>query len=105
MTYCFDIDGTICNDTPNHDYRKATPRLEVILKLNELYDAGHTVILHTARGASTGIDWLKVTEQQLKAWNVKYHRLIMGRPGADIYVDDKCMRVSEFIQGMRTPIG
>ena len=98
MIYCFDIDGTICNNTKG-DYPKAAPRPEVISKLNELYKSGHTIILHTARGATTGIDWSKLTEDQLKAWNVKYHRLVMGRPGADIYIDDKCLHVSEFVKG------
>jgi len=97
MIYCFDIDGTLCNDTQGN-YPEATPHLEVISKLNKLYDTGHTIVLHTARGSTTGIDWLKLTEDQLKAWNVKYHRLVMGRPGADVYVDDKCIHVSEWIQ-------
>lgn len=97
MIYCFDIDGTICNDTGG-DYPEAEPRLDVIAKLNKLYDAGHTIILHTARGATTGIDWLKFTKDQLKSWNVRYHRLVMGRPGADVYVDDKCVHVSEWMQ-------
>ncbi len=97
MIYCFDIDGTLCSDTQGN-YPEATPCLEVISKLNKLYDAGHTIILHTARGFTTGIDWRTLTEHQLKAWNVKYHRLVMGRPGADVYVDDKCIHVSEWIQ-------
>ena len=104
MIYCFDIDGTLCNDTQGN-YPEATPRPEVISKLNEFYDAGHTIILHTARGFTTGIDWLKLTEEQLKVWNVKYHRLIMGRPGADVYVDDKCIHVADFIQGVITHEG
>jgi carbamoyl-phosphate synthase large subunit len=97
MIYCFDIDGTLCNDTGG-DYLKAEPRPEVISRLNELFDQGHTIIIHTARGATTGIDWRKTTEEQLKLWNVKYHHLVMGRPGADIYIDDKCVNVSEFIK-------
>ncbi|MFC2071649.1 hypothetical protein ACFLUU_02890 [Chloroflexota bacterium] len=97
MIYCFDIDGTLCNDTQGK-YPEATPRMDVILKLNKLYDAGHTIIIHTARGATTGADWRELTERQLKAWNVKYHRLVMGRPGADVYVDDKSIHVSEWLQ-------
>ena len=97
MIYCFDIDGTICNDTKGK-YPEATPRLEVISKLNKLYDAGHTIVVHTARGSTTGIDWLELTEKQLKTWNVKYHRLIMGKPAADVYIDDKCINTSEWIQ-------
>lgn len=104
MIYCFDIDGTLCSDTRG-DYSKATPRLEVISKLNDLYDAGNTIILHTARGATTDIDWRKLTEAQLKAWNVKYHRLVMDKLGADVYIDDKSIHVSDFVRGMMVPDG
>jgi len=102
MRYCFDLDGTLCSDTDG-DYPNATPNLEVIGKLNELYDAGHTIIVYTARGATTGLDWHELAKAQLKAWNVKHHKLIMGKPGAEVYVDDKCIHVSEFIQGVTIP--
>ncbi len=97
MIYCFDIDGTICNDTKGK-YPQATPHLEVILKLNELYDAGNTIIVYTARGTTSGIDWHDLTEKQLKDWNIKYHKLIMGKPGADVYIDDKCIPTSEWLK-------
>ncbi len=97
MIYCFDIDGTLCNDTRGN-YPEAAPCLEVISKLNKLYDAGHSIILYTARGGTTGIDWLKLTEHQLKEWKVKYHRLVMGKPAADVYIDDKCIPTSEWMQ-------
>ena len=35
--YCFDLDGTICN-TIDKQYANATPYLEVVKKINELYD-------------------------------------------------------------------
>lgn len=104
MIYCFDLDGTLCSDTGG-DYANATPRPEVISKLNELYDAGHTIIVYTARGSTTGLDWRELTEAQLKSWNVKHHRLIMGKPGGDVFIDDKCIHVSDFIHGMTTPTG
>ena len=49
MTYVFDIDGTICSITDG-DYNKAEPILERIEKINQLYDAGHTIHFQTARG-------------------------------------------------------
>ena len=95
MIYCFDIDGVLCSDTRG-EYPKAVSDKVVISKLNSLYDAGNTIILYTARGSTTGIDWRELTEKQLKGWGVKYHNLIMGRPGADVYIDDKCIKVSEW---------
>ena len=104
MTWCFDVDGTLCSDTDG-DYPSAVPKPDVIAKINKLYDAGNTIILFTGRGATTGLDWHELTEAQMKAWNVKHHRLIMGKPGGDVYVDDKCIHVSDFIQGMMVPKG
>ena len=30
-----------------------------------------------------------LTEQQLEEWGVKYHELLFGKPHADIFIDDK----------------
>ena len=31
------------------------------------------------------------TKKQLKKWNVKYHKLIFGKPSFDLFVDDKTL--------------
>jgi len=93
--YCFDIDGTICTNTDG-DYEQAVPFKEVIEKVNRLYDKGHKIIFYTGRGSTTGIDWYDLTKKQLKDWQVKYHELIMGKPYADIYIDDKAINTVEW---------
>jgi hypothetical protein len=30
-----------------------------------------------------------LTVSQLKKWNVKYHKLILGKPSYDLIIDDK----------------
>ena len=45
---CFDIDGVICTNTWGN-YEKAEPILKNIKKINNLYEAGNTIILFTAR--------------------------------------------------------
>lgn len=90
MTYCFDIDGTLCTHT-NGAYELAEPYPEVIARANALYESGHRMVLFTARGTTTGIDWRQLTESQLRSWGVKYHTLFFGKPEADIYVDDRAM--------------
>lgn len=95
MIYCFDIDGTLCTNTDG-DYSKAQPFYEVIAQVNRLYDEGHQILLYTARGATTGIDWRELTERQLKEWNVHYHGLFMGKPTADVYIDDKAMNLADW---------
>jgi carbamoyl-phosphate synthase large subunit len=86
--YCFDIDGTIFS-TKGSDYPNSLPIQHRIDKVNELYKQGHEITLFTARGTTTGIDWRELTESQLKQFGVCYHRLILGKPHADLYVDDK----------------
>jgi hypothetical protein len=88
ITYCFDIDGTICTDTKG-DYISALPYSERIAHVNKLFATGHVVKLFTARGSTTGIDWRHITEGQLSDWGVNYHELIMGKPFADFFIDDK----------------
>ena len=34
------------------------------------------------------------TEKQLRSWGLKYHKLYMGKPSFDIYVDDKSLNFS-----------
>ena len=94
-TYCFDIDGTICSKN-NLEYEKAKPFKDVIKKINALYNEGNNIIFLTARGFVTGINWREVTENQLKKWKVKYHKLYFGKPDADIYIDDKAVNIDDW---------
>jgi ribonucleotide monophosphatase NagD (HAD superfamily) len=94
-TYCFDIDGTLC-EQKSKDYSLARPFPERVAKVNSLYEQGNTIILFTARGSQSGIDWTKVTLAQLKSWGLRYHELITGKPHADVYVDDKAVNPEHF---------
>ena len=95
MIYCFDLDDTLCKSM-GLDYATATPLVIRIEKVNQLFDDGHTIKVYTARGSETGIDWREVTERQLGVWGLKYHHLILGKPAADIYVDDKACHERDF---------
>lgn len=86
--YCFDIDGTICFTTGS-DYPNSQPMRERIELVNKLFEEGHEIKFFTARGSVSGIDWRELTETQLSDWGVRYHTLILGKPHADIYIDDK----------------
>lgn len=98
-TFCFDIDGVIACLTPDNDYAKADCHRHTIDAINALYDRGHHIILFTARGYKTGIDWHQTTEDQMKRWGVKYHELKFGKPAADFYIDDRMISVEE-LRGM-----
>jgi len=104
MIYCFDIDGTICTNTEG-DYEKAKPFLDVVAEVNRLYYAGNRILLNTARGGTTGTDWTEVTKGQLEKWGVHYHELIMAKPTADVFIDDRAInavawRSSKFKQNL-----
>lgn len=88
MRIFVDIDHTIC-DTEGTDYEGSIPKKEKIKKVNEWYDAGHTIVYWTARGTMTGISWFGVTLDQLKRWGCKFHELRMGKPAYDAFIDDK----------------
>ena len=97
MIYCFDIDGTLCQKVDNAEYMQAHPLLERIRYVNHLYDNGNYIKLFTARGSTTGIDWYEDTQKQLKSWGLRYHELILGKPEADLYVDDRGINSELFI--------
>jgi CMP-N-acetylneuraminic acid synthetase len=94
-TFCFDIDGVIACLTPDNDYTRADCHTSTIDIINALYEQGHYIILFTARGTKTGIDWKQTTEEQLQRWGVKHHELKFGKPAADFYVDDRMIALSD----------
>ncbi len=92
MKYCFDLDGTICTLTQKNKYTDAIPLDGMIDKVNELYNQGNEIIIFTARGAESGIDWTALTVHQLEKWGLRYHKLIMNKkPSFDIFIDDKAI--------------
>ena len=108
--YVIDIDGTLTephNGTP----WIAKPREDRIAIVNEMYDAGDTIYLQTARGflhaCKIHEDPLQIqieqdkharerTEEQLKSWGVKYTKLFFGKPRAKLYVDDRGIKDGKF---------
>lgn len=96
MRIFVDIDETICQN-PNkdkhvpRDYSTSIPIKENIEAINKYYNEGHEITYWTARGTETGIDWRTITEQQLHKWGAKYHKLLLGKPSYDLYIDDKSM--------------
>lgn len=95
MIYTFDCDGVLCY-TRGTDYEHSKPYQEVIRKVNKLYKQGHTINIFTGRGSQSGIDWFKLTETQLREWGVEYHKLIMGKPTYDVFVDDHAWNIKDF---------
>ena len=103
MTYVIDIDDTICR-TNESDYEKSEPMQHRIDAVNKLYDDGHTILFLTARGMCRNenhqLDAIaelhKFTHDQLVRWGVKFHKLFLGKPAGDIYIDDKGCKDIDF---------
>lgn len=104
--YCVDIDGTICDkDVCRKDgnYETSKPKLDRIEKINKLYDEGHIIKYFTARGMGrfnsrvlAQKEFYYLTYNQLKSWGCKFHELILGKPSADYYIDDKAIKDDDF---------
>lgn len=96
MVIYIDIDNTICK-TQGVNYIDAIPIEENIIKANRLYDEGNTIIYWTARGTVSNINYENLTKSQFKKWNVKYHKLVFGKPYYDLFIDDKNINTKDWI--------
>ena len=89
LIFAIDIDGVLCKDLSGN-FHKAKPMQEAIDVVNELYDAGHTIMIFTARGKKeANVYALDRTIEQLKKWGVKYHEISAVKPFFDVLVEDK----------------
>lgn len=97
MKYVIDIDNTICiEEGPVID---RVPYMERINFINSLYDEGHYIVYHTARGLKSGRGeayYRPITEAQLEKWGAKYNELCFKQHDADYYIDDKMLSIKEF---------
>jgi hypothetical protein len=91
-TICFDVDGTLVYDL----YNNPKPIEKNVKFCNEAYKSGHKIILHTARGMlSKNGDYNKIEAQRpyivdiLNKLGILYHDLVLMKPYADLYIDDK----------------
>ncbi len=97
-TILVDIDGTICEQRKG-DYENAKPYEEAIRTINRLYEEDYRIVVYTSRfmGRHNGDveaayrEGYDFTLRQLKGWGLKFHELKMGKPSADIIIDDKAV--------------
>ena len=99
--FVFDIDGVIAQKNAGLQYDQSEPNQAMIDVINWLYDSGNEIVLFTARGYKTGIDWTEVTKTQMEKWGVKHHQLLFGKPDADFYIDDKMIGMNELYALMK----
>ena len=94
--FLIDIDNTICT-TSDSSYSKSVPKKKIIKLINLLKEKGHYIKIYTSRYMNrsnqnsriVNTKYYKKTFNQLVSWNLKFDKLIMGKPSSDFIVDDR----------------
>lgn len=101
LRICIDLDGTICDIRKDSlTYRDVKVKEGARERIKALHDAGHTIIIHTARNmGSTGHNVGKAlknvgkdTFEWLEKNGIVYDEIFFGKPNADITIDDRVIR-------------
>jgi len=101
---CVDVDDTICH-TINRDYANSVPIEPMVARLREARARGYHIVLHTARGQgrSDGA-WQSVADEVraevttfCQRFAIPFDAIVLGKPWARWYVDDKAIRPDEFL--------
>lgn len=87
MQIIIDMDGTICTEERQFSRCLATPKTGAVEAINSLYDAGHIIIIYSAR---TWAEY-EMTVDWLQRYGVKFHQLFMGKPVGDVWIDDRAI--------------
>jgi len=90
LPYAIDFDNTLAEEIwPEPGIGQ--PIHENIDKLEEVHEAGHDIIIHSARGWSD----FKQLERWLQEHGIPYNGIILGKYLAIKYVDDKGVNSAE----------
>lgn len=96
--FCFDLDGTLCETRKiGQEYSDVQPISHMCDMVRRLYEDGHYIIIYTARNMVTYAgnigeiiaNQVPVIIEWMNRHNVPYHELIVGKPHADYFIDDK----------------
>lgn len=98
---CLDLDGVIAGfKKEGQTYLDVEPIPGAKEKIDALHEAGHYIILHTARHMKTCNGNLgqvnarisQITFRWLEKHQIHYDEIYFGKPWADIYIDDNAFR-------------
>jgi capsule biosynthesis phosphatase len=101
MRIVFDLDGVICEiKKEGQTYSDVKPLPNAIARLKALKNAGHYIIIQSARHmktceANSGLVMRKIgkiTLDWLDQYGVPYDEIHFGKPNADLYIDDRAVR-------------
>jgi len=113
MRICIDLDKTVCEPKKEgENYGDVKPKSGVVEKLYQWKNEGHYIIIHTARHMLTCEGDVKKVNlifkmfliEWLEKWKIPYDELIMGKPFADVYIDDKALKFEDNWDTIQLPI-
>ena len=90
-----DFDNTITEDDVEYwNDERPEPDADIIEWVNEQYNAGHTIIIWTAR------QWTQAGQiaAHCTEWGLKFHGIRCSKGSADQYIDDKAKRPQEILE-------
>lgn len=91
-TIMVDIDGVICTEEKTFERALAKPLDGAREAIAKLRGAGHIVVLYTGRG------WpeYRATKAWLDQNGFEYDGIQMGKPIADVWIDDRAVRFTNW---------
>jgi capsule biosynthesis phosphatase len=105
MRISIDLDGVICQlKKEGETYENLLPVNGAPQSLKALKDAGHYIIINTARHMKTcqgnlGLVTARislVTLNWLEKYEIPYDEIYFGKPHADVYIDDNAYRFTSW---------
>jgi hypothetical protein len=94
LTVFVDLDGVVCTEETTFERALAEPLPGAREGLTALSAAGHTVVIHTARSWSE----YRMTKAWLEQHDLPFDAIQMGKPVADVIVDDRAIRFTDWDQ-------
>lgn len=91
-TIMVDLDGVLCTEEMFHDRPLAEPLPGARQALQKLRASGHIVVIYTARSWGE----CRVTRRWLDEHGFEYDGLHMGKPVADVWIDDRALRFTNW---------
>ena len=96
ISIMIDLDGVISTEERVFDRPLAQPIEGAREALKALKDAGHTIVVYTARG------WAEyaVTKHWLDQQGMVYDAIHMGKPIAHVWIDDRAVPFRDWKQAL-----
>ena len=91
-TIMVDLDGVICTEEQFNERSLATPLDGAREALRKLRAAGYVVVVYTARSWGE----FRMTKRWLDDNGFEYDGLHMGKPVADLWIDDRALRFTNW---------